>query len=291
MIALGLVESASLFLGEPLLGGESLGGGYESEVFLSSCNDISLVLHLSPAWRTTEELEWVHSVVKMVRKDVSVAVGPIQRKNRTVFEWNGRGAALFPYVSGRAVPRGHPELVEAAARLLARIHLALGRLDPQPRPAGAGNRPRPVSVPPELEDSELDKWWKGLRSRQPRTGLVHGDYYGANLLADDTQVVGVIDWHEMDVGLLALEVAGASYEFCRNDAHELDDHAAQRFVAAYQASGGPLAEWEWAMIPKFRAWWVRQDALRSLSYGPDGDLDYARKQMRAFHVLRGRGWK
>jgi aminoglycoside phosphotransferase (APT) family kinase protein len=146
-----------------------------------------------------------------------------------------------------------------------------------------------VPVPLELQDAELDAWWEGLGSRTHHTGLIHGDYYGGNLLADDTQVVGVLDWHEMEIGPLALEVAGASYEFCRNDDHELDDHAAQRFVAFYRESGGPLAEWEWAMIPDFRAWWVRRDALRSLSYGPDGDLNYARGQMRAFHVLRGRG--
>ena len=289
MIAPGLLEAASLFLGVPLRGGRRLDGGYEADVFLSSCDTMPLVLHLSPAWRTVEELEWVHSVVSTVREEVPEAVGPVRRRNRSVFEWNGRGAVLFPYVSGTAVPRGHPELVEAAARLLARIHRALGRVDALPRPPRTVNRPQPVPVPRELQDAELDAWWERLGNRMPTTGLIHGDYYGGNLLADDNQVVGVLDWHEMEVRQLALEVAGASYEFCRNDAHELDDLAAQRFVATYRASGGPLAEWEWGMIPEFRAWWVRQDALRSLSYGPDGDLNYARKQMRAFHALRGRG--
>ncbi len=288
VIPSSLLEAASSFFGAPLREGGSLGGGYEADVFLVE-GDTPAVLHVSPDWRSIAELEWVHSLVERVHEEVSEAVAPIRRKGRTVFEWQKRGAALFPCVSGTPVPRGDPELALGAACLLARIHSALGRLQPEPvpRPRSTVVAPRPSSSQ-ELRDEALDEWWEGLAKSRPRLGVVHGDYYGGNLLAADRQIVAVIDWHEADVRPLALELAGASYEFCRNEEHELDADAVQSFVSTYQANGGAISEREMDWLPEYRAWWVREDAKKALALGTDGDAGYARRQVAAFRRLRGR---
>ena len=281
----GLLGAASAFLGTPIRAAERMAGGYEAEVFLVEA-DTPVVLHLSPDWRGIAELDWVHSVVAHVHAEVPEAVPALRRNGRTVFEWEGRCAAVFPYVRGAAVPRGDPDLAAQAAGLLARIHVAFGRLQPAPHPSSEV-APAPVEPSPsDLRDPALDAWWRDLPGHRPTMGLLHGDYYGGNLIAAGGRIVGVVDWHESHVGSLALELAGASFEFCRDPDHRLDPDGVRRFVSTYRANGGPVSDWEIEMLPRFRAWWVREDARRALTAGAGGDPEYARRQVAAFQWLR-----
>ena len=174
-----------------------------------------------------------------------------------------------------------------AAALLARVHSALalwsGAPRPQPGPKGA----HPGSDSEALDDPELDRWRASLREEDVAVGLTHGDFYPGNLLCREARIRGVIDWHEADVRPIALELAGAAFEFCRDREHVLDRDRATEFVEAYMAASGPLPEQELRVLAQWIRWWVREDARQALAHQGEGDGEYALLQVKAFRALAG----
>lgn len=126
----------------------------------------------------------------------------------------------------------------------------------------------------------------GIGLQEPKTRFTHGDYYRRNLLCNDSHVTGVIDWHDAAVRPLALELAGATFEFCRNDEHELDLGRVRDFVAAYRAHGSPVPDREIRMLLRFLRWWIRADSRTSFTCSRSLDNAYTWKQVRAFVDLR-----
>jgi len=284
MIAPSLLEAAARHLGRGLRPVARLEGGEEAMVFRLESDAGPLVLHVSPPWRSRAELEWAHAVSALARASVSQAASPLTGSGGTILEWEGRWAAVSPFVEGEMLDREDAGLRLGAVELLADIHNALAGATLGPRPPSGPGHP---SAPPgaaELEDAELDRWWRehtgGLLQ-----GVVHGDYYRRNLLCRAGRIVAVIDWTDALIQPLALELAGATFEFCRDDDHVLDYDRARAFVAAYCRRGGPVPARELGMIVPLARWWVRRDAQAALAAGPSVD-DYARNQVRAFHALR-----
>lgn len=264
---------------------QRLGGGHEAMVFRLEGKRRAIALHISPPWRTRAELEWVHDIAAAARRSVPQVVTPIRGPTGTVIEWAGRCVTLFPFVAGGALDREDPALRAEAARLLAAIHRALvGWADGARPPTGAG-RPNLRTDVADLEDPGLDRWWETVRSGGLVRGATHGDYYPGNVLCREGRVVGIVDWHEARVGALALELAGATFEFCRDDRHVLLTRRAQAFVGAYREAGGPLPDREIAMLLPLMRWWVREDARTSLAWSAESANPYARKQVEAFWRL------
>ncbi len=259
-----------------------LSGGDEAQVL--NCGH--WVLHLSPSWRTPEELSWCHQVAQQVKQHIPEAVAPLHphHGDDSFFLWRGYRVTVFPRVVGTHLNSTVSPLRQQAATLLSALH----RLDSQsftPRPVNI-QAPRPVKdIPDTFQDPELDKQWQQALESGLSTGLCHGDYYQANLLCHEQKLVGIIDWHEAHVGTFLLELAGACFEMCHLPDGELDPQRARDFVAAYRLQS-PISSREYALLPLALRVWLRQDALNCMAWGDLFTCDYVQQHVRAFHRLR-----
>jgi aminoglycoside phosphotransferase (APT) family kinase protein len=145
--------------------------------------------------------------------------------------WFGVPALVVDYLEGVTMPPPQPE---ALGRLLATIH----------------STPLPDPLPSTLQrPTFLDKWKPGaalpegavdtiteLRAFAPREPLVfgHGDFHPGNVLIDNGDISGVIDWSNANA-----MPAGYDLGFARCDlAIEPGGDAPDRFLAAYEAARG-----------------------------------------------------
>jgi Ser/Thr protein kinase RdoA (MazF antagonist) len=287
MIDTHFISAVERMIGTPVATEAELDGGDEARTVRLSSRRGTFVLRIEPPWRTRRELEWVHAVATQAHGAVPQAVAPIQSNDGgTVLVWRERCASLFPFVDGIPLDREDRALRAEAARVLAAVHLALLSWRGSSRPGSIGPRRAELTDIAELEDPELDERWRSIRDAGAIVGPTHGDYYPGNVLCRGGGLVGVIDWCEADVRPLALELGGASFEFCRNDDHELDPERTREFVHSYVAAGGPVPPGEIRMLPVFIRWWVRQDALTSFAWNGKAGNTYAWKQVAAFDRLR-----
>jgi Ser/Thr protein kinase RdoA (MazF antagonist) len=198
--------------------------------------------------------------------------------------------AVFPFIEGSALERENSELRVQAAKCLARIHRRLLNWQRGDRPKSSNNSGL-IEVP-DLNDAALDAWWKSI-SDSPKgllTSATHGDYYRNNVLCTGDRVVGVIDWHDASVRPLALELAGAIFEFSRDNQHLFQIDRAEEFIAGYMTAGGPLPRRELELLVPLIRLWIRSDVMASLRFGATVGDEYVDKQIRAFKSLKGVQW-
>ncbi|HYT73367.1 MAG TPA: phosphotransferase [Vicinamibacterales bacterium] len=286
-----MVRAAEPFLGALAQSAEWLEGGDEALVLRVVTDLGAVVLHASPPWRTRKELEWVHAVVRHAHTRVPEVVTPFERFGRTAFEWQGRLVAAFPFVAGEPFDRDDAVLRADAARLLALIHTALLDCPAGPRPESRALNPVPPADLADLNDPALDAWWLAIRGQGFIVAPTHGDYYRRNLLCENRRIVGVIDWHDSSIRPAALELAGATFELCRNDEHVLQFDRADTFIELYRAAGGPVANREVEFLLPLIRLWIRNDVRSSLAHGGDVSDNYVAKQMRAFRELASCEWR
>lgn len=286
--ALSLCATAAAFLGQELSPGEWLVGGDEALVLRADGDGVVFVLHASPARLSRAELAWSHAVAKHAGRTVPEVVTAIGRDGETLSAWRDHHLAVYPFVEGSHVNRDDPAHRLGAARLLAKLHRGLLDWAGGPRPQAA----HPLSgvpTPPGLSDEGLDDWWRTVGDGALTT-VTHGDYYRRNLICRGQTIVGVIDWHDATIAPLALELAGATFEFCRDAEHELDIGKAQDFANAYREGGGPVQAWEMASLPRFMRLWLRRDVALNLAVGAAADDPYIQRQIEAFQRLARCEW-
>lgn len=267
-----------------------LKGGDEALVLHVQGPEGPLVLHGSSPRLSCVELMWSHAVARHAHHSVPQVVIPLDIEGRTLFKWRGRHVAVYPFVAGNLLDRDDRHFRKAAAELLAKLHLALLDWTGGPRPLGQCPI-ESVALPSDLLDGELDDWWRINRASGVVTTAIHGDYYERNLLCSADAITGVIDWHDATVAPLAMELAGATFAFCRDTEHALEVSKANNFVASYRAAGGPISENEVASLVHFIRLWLRRDVALNLISGSETHDSYIREQIRAFTQLAQFKWK
>lgn len=257
--------------------------GDEALVWRADTDRGPIVAHVGPAWRSSEELVWVHRVVQHAAARVPQSIAPRRAGDgSTFFRHEGRPVTLFAFVEGEPLDPTLPAPRAHSARVLASLHAAMAGWAGGPRPAGVpggpGRRGRGEDRP-ELVDRELDRWWAAT-SPSLRAGVLHGDYYRRNLLCRRGKVVAVIDWHEAHVGPIASEVAWAAWEMAHDDELRFLPERAASFLGAYGPGAPSLA----LAVPLIRVW-LRENiryALRLASYEQPIEEGYLATQLRAF---------
>ena len=275
--------------------GESLGGGYECDVFALASDAGALVVRVSPPWRTLGELAWAYELAAHAARTVPQAVAPLAaRDGSRVFSFDSRPVALFPRVPGRTLDRDDPGERDEAARLLARLHCVL--------PAWPAARPRPYNPrTPDLAaardavvepaDAELDRFLAD-RAAAPsiRRVPLHGDFYRGNLLVEGGRITGLIDWDDSRVGSLESELAWSTWELAQAPppGDGFDPERTARFLAVYRDSGGPASADLAVLVPLIRANLRREvrEAARMRAAGAVPDDEYVARALRAFNALR-----
>ena len=273
--------------------------GIESDAWRVETERGPVALLLYPAWRTFEELSWVHLLIVGVDRTVPEAVAPLAaRDGATLFRHEDRLVALFPFVRGDILDRENPLLRVEAARLLARIHLAMLAIpDLGPRPASGLDAPqawmRPPD-PPELIDPNLDRTIEDLAAKDNLlTGPIHGDYYRGNVFTRDRRIVAVIDWTEARHDWLIKELAWCKWEFAKTrSSDDWHEDRARAYLDAYAAEGGPVPRDEYPLVTLFVRHRLREEIRlyhAALNRGLDWwNKEYFESEVRAFEVLRGR---
>lgn len=289
-VALSLCAAAEGFVGSTPTPVQWLEGGYEALVLKAEGPKGAIVLHVSSSQRSREELSWCHAVARHAHRTVPQVVVPIERDRDTLAEWRDRLLAVYPFVNGSSLDHNNSSLRHEAARLLAKLHRGLLDWSGGPRPPDTWETAL-AELPVSLRDDDLDAWWNAAEAEGVVTSVIHGDYYRGNILCAGGTVSGVIDWHDAEVAPLALELAGAVFELCREG--ELVPRAAlaRDFIGAYRDSDGPVSEQEVASLVRYMRLWIRRNVVKSLSVGSDEFDPYIQQQIKAFRHLATAGWK
>jgi Ser/Thr protein kinase RdoA (MazF antagonist) len=281
-------ERYGLMLGE---GSQIINGGDESDIFHFG----SIIVRVSPKWRSLNELNWVHGILRHCAKSIPEAVAPIVDKHgETVFIHEDYPISVFPFCAGKPLDAADDLAVENAARLLCRVHQALANWQGDiERPSSNGSKPIPLApdaYPPELIDPELDRWHANLNLSQQ---IIHGDFYERNILCEGSKIIGLIDWDECYYNYLMAEIGWTAWEMCQYpDEDDIDEAKTKTFLAAYLSGNPPLPKEELIHTIPFIRWRLRSEALVSLAEaartGNYWDMEYTEREIRVFQRLKGR---
>lgn len=266
----------------PLLGWNALQGGEEGAVYQVNLQSTLLVVRVAPSWESRSRLEWASRVSLKAMTNNPCVVAPCAVSGNLVNNVDGRLVVVFPFVAGTHLNRDRePQRVDAAKKLAGIHQSLLAYTDPEV------SCRQPPRIPPALADDSLDSWV--AHSGSLLQGVAHGDYYRRNLICRGDEIVGIVDWTDAWIGPLVLEVAGATFELCKNDRHELLLDRADQFIEQYSASGGPVPKTELdEILPAIREW-IRRDIAAGVETGAIDD--YVRLQMNALEKLRSLRWR
>lgn len=272
--------------GREIHGASRIKQGDEASVWRVETDQAPMIVHVSPAWRSAEELAWTHRVIRHAAARVPQAIAPLAGPGgATFFLHDGHPVTLFEFIDGDPLDPSEGALIDDSARVLTRIHSTLaewpGGPRPSCRPGGPGSWD-PEDDPRELVDRELDRWWAAASGSLP-SGVVHGDYYPRNLLCRQGRVVAVIDWHQAGIAPIAGEVAWTAWEVAHDDELRLQSDRAAPFLHAY----GPGAASLPVAVSVMRIW-LRENIRHGLTLARSGQPvndHYLALQLRAFSDL------
>ena len=237
-------------------------GGDECVIYRVETKKEPIIVRICPAWRTIAELQWVHRFTLHCAASIPEVVSPIaDRHGSTIFLFGEQPVSLFPFIEGQPLEEGNDELSHHAARLLSRIHrAALGWKHDWNRPALKPSAPESIQHdPPELVDFELDEWHRTLPGTLT-VGPIHGDYYSRNVLCQNGQIRGIIDWDESHLAPLMEEIGWCAWEFSQIETgDDLNDERARAFLAAYYNENAPIQKIELETTIPFIRWRLRQN--------------------------------
>ena len=212
--------------------------------------DEALVLRLYPrfsgAWRAVKE--------SCVQNALAGQACPVPRVHVTCTDTSILGGAFLVMQLRPGAPLLNAPM-EVMPDLLGRTHAALHRLDPEPvleSLRGHGGETSQHRLEGSLE--ALDEWIGGsprfgpvvgwlLENRPPEPeplSICHGDFHPLNVLAEEGEVTGVLDWCDFIAGDPAMDVACTMMLMALHGRRLLSrpdaDQVAERYLAAYRAS-------------------------------------------------------
>ncbi len=272
-----------------------LTGGYECDVWRAKSNRGWVVVRISPAWRDADRLRWKYKFARYLVASIPQVVAPLLTKDGdTLMIYEGQPVIIQPYIEGETLNRDDESLRQASAKLLAQIHLKSHEWGMPPYPAksemiDADNNE--IELPPEIQDPQLDEWRASIDSGTSLIkGAVHGDYYRGNILTQDGNITGVLDWDESRIDWYLEELAWSVWEFCKvSTGDDLHRDRAQHYIRAYCDNNPLCNDVDMSMIIPFIRWRLHEEIKRSLIaevQGEDWDDEYRQIEIRAFVALK-----
>jgi Ser/Thr protein kinase RdoA (MazF antagonist) len=261
---------------------EAVGGGTASKLWRLDAEP-PVVVRLAQYYQLADQ-RWSCRVAAEFAAEIPEAIAPLKGADgESVFLWQGQPITVWPFVMGAPLNLQSPAERRQAARLLARLHKS-ARAFPS---LGEGKAPERDDTEAKqlLPDDELDEWLQAWQDRSDeQVGWIHRDFFPGNVLCQDGQIVGLVDWDEVEWSPLINELAWSVWEFGKSPAGDalVLDHALE-FLTEYERAGGPVRPSN-ALIPLMRArlrsgiaFWRRVEAADPLE-------DEA--QVAAFSALR-----
>jgi homoserine kinase type II len=274
-----------------------LAGGYENDVYRLGTDRGAFAVRICAPWIDSARVRSEHGILCALAPEVREVHPPVaDRSGATFFLHDDRVVCVFPFVGGRAIERDDDDLRSQAAAVLARIHIvgrdyagdpvlvSMHEMDWDDNTFWTVDRVNAAITQLETSQSEVarsfaaqsgrieaERRWAqervGALAASCATGVVQGDYWPGNVLAQGGRVTGVLDWLESRRDLLVLELGRSVWEFCSDRReHTLIRERAHAFLRAYRAAGGPVDPDEFgALIDAMRVN-VLADMLRDLAY-------------------------
>ena len=244
---------------------QGISAGVQNSNFFVTTTLGRYVLTLFEAIPRSELPFYLHLMAHLARHGLPVPAPIADRDNEYLGTLSERPAALVGRLSG------HSEMNPDAARcarvgaMLAGLHLAglsYGRRQDNPRGAAwrsaTAARVRPYLPADEqaLLDAELAFQARIDHSRLPH-GVIHADLFRDNVLWDEGQIGGVIDFYFAGHDALLFDVAVTVNDWCATGSGELDPIRTIALLDAYNAER-PFEDEERACWPAM----LRAAALR-----------------------------
>lgn len=200
-----------------------LQGGYETDTYRFKLSGVGqelarpLVLRLYPRFYGPGNAVWESTIQNMLADEGY----PVPRVYLTCTDTAVLGGAFFimAFLEGELMMNAPFEIVPG---LLGKTHAALHDIDPEPllnalRERGVDERRyRLVGRLEELKGRAIEYPWLGeavawlIENRPPESealAICHGDFHPLNILVQDGQVTGVLDWPGFIIADPTLDVA------------------------------------------------------------------------------------
>ncbi|WP_273651147.1 phosphotransferase [Cellulomonas fimi] len=239
-----------------------LEGGLVTTNFRVSDGTRDVVVRVYPPSRDPDEVTFELSVLQHLRAADVPVPGPLPSDAPVRATWDGRQVAVLEYLPGRTVRPD--ELSTSVAAQAGALYAQMQDALRDARPVGTKGatdgaaldelvaQTHAALVPQDADAAEsLRHAWdharRGLAQRAPSgTAVVHGDFWCANVLAEDTPsgpvLTGVIDFDDCYVGDLGLDLALAATEFAYDEQDHLHGDRLDAFLAGYsRTSRRPVA--------------------------------------------------
>jgi Ser/Thr protein kinase RdoA (MazF antagonist) len=232
-----------------------------------------------PSLRDRRTIEAQHALIQHLRQAGFPSPRLVRTRHSVTFlELGDEVYEVQAYIPGELCDAGRPAHLAAAAFTLGWYHDAVRGID---HPALHRTAERYGAVALEQIVGRLMQDWQGKLSARLATScealqthvagvraffktfsglpelVIHGDYYGENLILQDDLVAGVVDYDGAHWCTRAMEVAEALVYFCREPERRfkhivysgaLDLGAIERFLAAY-SDAATLSEVEVRALP------------------------------------------
>ena len=212
------------------------------------------VLHRHAAYRTFPDLCWEFDALDQMADRIAAVAHPVRAfEGAAVVDLYGSVWTLQSLLAGEAV--GWESSVDTArvGALIARFHDATSDIILPARPVAPTPMRRLVddsswSLFESQTRADAAEWFHDMRGRiltaLDRAGvfgmparLIHGDPTVFNVLADDGEPSGLVDFALCGVEVRVLDLAYAAWAWARDtfEAEALDVHRLERLVAGYHA--------------------------------------------------------
>ncbi|RYZ92951.1 MAG: homoserine kinase [Moraxellaceae bacterium] len=197
------------------------------------------------------------------QQGIPVAAALADQNGQCIHAIKNKPAQFAPRLSGQHPLQPTLAQVSQMASTLARLHVTLFNY-PLHRDNNHGQAWWQASKDELIDQLQPDEQallqqvfdqFKQVQQQYPQrpSGLIHGDLFRDNSLFDGDELTGVLDFSELSVDELLLDIAICLNDFCSDWPQvTLDQAKAQAFIAAYHQHR-PLTSDERAALPTYLA--------------------------------------
>lgn len=281
---------------------EPIAAGIENTNYFLTADKGRFVLTLYERVPAEELPFYLNLMAHLARAGVQAPAPEADRSGALWSFLNGKPAGLVTRLDGKPVLRPGAEHCAAVGDALGRMHVAVanyrGRLSNRRGPgwwrqAARAARPFLTTDQNALLASEL-KFQTGFAKMKLPRGAIHGDLFCDNVLFDDQQVSGIIDFGFAATDALTYDLAITVNDWCTvadvEQSGALDLERVDALVRAY-AKQRPLSDEERSVWPALlraaalRFWLSR---LYDLHLPRAGELTHAHDPVVFERILRAR---
>lgn len=246
---------------------------------------------------TSEELPfYLNLMAHLARHGIPCPCPVANRKNRFLGKLNDKPACVVSRLSGKSITQPGVDHCAAVGAMLGQMHIA-GLSFPESMPNARAASWRAITAPQvlpflsiqdaELLESEVTFHTMNTLNKLPQ-GVIHADLFRDNVLLDDTQVGGLIDFYFACNDSLLYDVAITVNDWCMGTDGVLEKERTQAFLQAYhsvrQLQDEEREAWPVTLRAAALRFWISR--LYDLYLPRDGEMVHAHDPEQFKQILQ-----